>query len=315
MSEKLSDVVCCPDWGGHWLVRADAERACSALDEGVRFDLVYLDPPYGLGVEMAARTRRGEARGRRRAESGPSAYDDDRDVKALVEMLGRVATSICARMKPGGLFCLHMDHRAVHEAKVAMDAVFGRGAFVGEIVWAPGNGGRGRSFSITHQTILLYGRKPAERGLVRWRSDHPTMREPFAPTSLAMHFKQRDEGGRLYRERTIGQKTYRYYADEGRRIGSVWTDISAMVANTPLMKEGTGYPTQKPERLLERIILAATDEGDTVADLMCGSGTTLAVAARLGRRFVGGDQSPLALSTTEDRLRRAGISFCYAETR
>ena len=154
---------------------------------------------------------------------------------------------------------------------------------------------------------------PRERKLVRGRTDHPSLREPFSSTSLAMHFKARDADGRAYRDRKIGDKTYRYYADEGRRIGSVWTDIPAMVANTPLLREGTGYPTQKPERLLERIVLAATEPGDIVADLMCGSGTTLAVAARLGRRFAGGDVSELAISVTSERLRRAGVPFCYAE--
>jgi site-specific DNA-methyltransferase (adenine-specific) len=297
---------------GNVLVRADAVRACELLEDDLRFDLVYLDPPYGLGVEMAARTQKGEARGRRQSASGPAAYDDLQPVAGLVSMLTDVARTISTKMAKGALFCLHMDHRAVHEAKIAMDGVFGAGAFAGEIIWAPGNGARGRGFSTTHQTILLYARKPSERKLVRWRASDPALREPYASTSLSMHFRNRDEDGRLYRERAIGGKTYRYYADEGRRMGSVWSDIPAMVANTPILREGTGYPTQKPERLLERIILAASDEGDTVADLMCGSGTTLAVAARLGRRFVGADASPLALSVTVERLKRGEIPFCYA---
>jgi site-specific DNA-methyltransferase (adenine-specific) len=82
------------------------------------------------------------------------------------------------------------------------------------------------------------------------------------------------------------------------------------VANTPLRRESTGYPTQKPERLLERIVRASSREGDMVADLMCGSGTTLVVAARLGRRFVGGDKSRLAIEVTEKRLQKEGVSFC-----
>jgi site-specific DNA-methyltransferase (adenine-specific) len=124
-----------------------------------------------------------------------------------------------------------------------------------------------------------------------------------------MHFRNVDEDGRHYRERVVGGKAYRYYADAGRRLGSIWTDIPAMVANTPLRKEGTGYPTQKPERLLERIIRASSREGATVADLMCGSGTTLAVAARLGRRFVGGDRSPLAIEVASKRLTAQGVAF------
>ena len=142
-----------------------------------------------------------------------------------------------------------------------------------------------------------------------YNADDPTLREPYAETSQKMHFGNVDAEGRRYRERVIKGKAYRYYADEGRRLGSVWTDVPAMVANTPLRSEGTGYPTQKPERLLERIIAASSREGAVVADLMCGSGTTLAVAARLGRRFAGGDREPLAVEIASRRLAGQGVGF------
>ncbi len=212
------------------------------------------------------------------------------------------------RMNNHATLYLHMDYRAIHEAKVAADRVFGRAAFIGEVVWAPGNGARGaRGFSVTHQNILLYGRK--NRKGTTWHTDHALLREPYAKTSLNMHFTQTDEDGRRYRERTVGKKTYRYYADVGRRLGSVWSDIPSMVANTPLLKEGTGYPTQKPEKLLERIIRASSSPGDTVADPMCGSGTTLVVAARLGRHFIGSDISPVAIEVARGRLDAAKIPY------
>lgn len=203
-----------------------------------------------------------------------------------------------------------MDYRAIHEAKVAMDRVFGRRAYIGEVVWAPGNGARGaRGFSVTHQNLLLYGRK--QKKGTTWNTDHPLLREPYAETSLSMHFKNVDDDGRRYRERTIKGKTYRYYADEGRRLGSVWGDIPSMVANTPLMKEGTGYPTQKPMKLLERIIRASSKEGDVVMDPMCGSGTTLVVAAMLGRSFIGSDVSPVAIEVARGRLDEAGVDYAF----
>jgi site-specific DNA-methyltransferase (adenine-specific) len=119
-----------------------------------------------------------------------------------------------------------------------------------------------------------------------------------------MHFQNVDADGRAFRERTINGKAYRYYRDAGRRLGSVWTDCPAMRANTPLNPETTGYPTQKPEKLLERIILACTKPGARVLDPMCGSGTTVVVAKRLGRKAVGIDQSPLACELTRARLAR-----------
>jgi site-specific DNA-methyltransferase (adenine-specific) len=124
-----------------------------------------------------------------------------------------------------------------------------------------------------------------------------------------MHFTQEDAEGRRYRERTIGGRTYRYYADEGRAIGSVWTDCPAMIANTPLQQESTGYPTQKPRKLLERIVRASSREGGLVVDPFCGSGTTLVAAAGLGRTFVGCDIGELAIETTSSRLAAEGVAF------
>jgi site-specific DNA-methyltransferase (adenine-specific) len=202
---------------------------------------------------------------------------------------------------------LHLDHRAVHEAKVLCDRVFGRAAFLGEIVWAPGNGARGsrRGPGITHQTLLLYA---AGRDFV-WNARDPSLREPFAATSLAMHFSRVDGDGRRYRERSIGGRTYRYWADEGRALGSVWTDCPAMVANTPLRREATGYPTQKPLALLDRIVRASSREGARIVDPFCGSGTTLLAAARLARSFTGCDIGELAVETSAQRLRAEGVVF------
>ena len=300
--------------GEHRLFFGDALGVCRALPEGERFDLVYLDPPFASGGVMKSRDGRGQARGRVGASGGRAAYGDPADADALVAMLLPRLDAIRERMSERATLYLHLDHRAVHEAKVACDGLFGRGAFLGEVVWIPGNGARGaRGFAVTHQTLLLYARSARDRKSTTYNAEDPALREPFAETSRAMHFRHRDEAGRLYRERHIGGRTYRYYADEGRRLGSVWADLPAMRANTPLRREGTGYPTQKPEPLLERIVRASSREGDTVADFMCGSGTTLVVAARLGRRFVGGDVGELAVATTRARLDAAGVAYGFEE--
>ena len=279
------------------LFHADALEACRALATPL-FDLVYLDPPFNVGGAFAARTRAGEARGRRTKASGPDAYHDAWGGRtSFLAMLRPRLLALREVMKPQASLWLHLDYRTVHYAKVMCDEIFGPGAFCGEIVWVPGNGARGRGPSTTHQTLLIFSRDARGAARVLWNSDDPALREPFAATSLEMHFRKRTPDGRLYRERIIAGKTYRYFADRGRKLGSVWSDIPGMNANTPLRKEGTGYPTQKPERLLERIIRAASQPGDTVGDLMCGSGTTLVVAARLGRRFVGSDSSSPAPPT------------------
>jgi site-specific DNA-methyltransferase (adenine-specific) len=223
----------------------------------------------------------------------------------FLTMLAPRLVQMHAALSDRGTLWIHLDYRAVHDVKVLADSVFGRRGFVSEVIWVPGNGGRRRSsLSVTHQTILIYSRTPD----FIYNKNAACLREPYAETSLKMHFQNQDADGRFYRERTINQKSYRYYADEGRRLGSVWSDCPAMRANAPLYSEATGYPTQKPESLLERIVLASTLPGSTVLDPMSGSGTTLAVAKRLGRKFAGCDQSPVALETITRRLATVQIA-------
>lgn len=282
------------------LVRCDAvDLARHVPSTGAQ--LAYLDPPFCVGVVFGARRRVGGSRA-----SGRFAYDDRwPSMDAYLAWLERRIAVARECLATDGTMWLHLDYRAVHEAKALCDRVFGRSSFLGEVVWVPGNGARGarRGPAMTHQTLLLYAR--SRRGFV-WNAADPSLREPFAATSLAMHFTHLDGRGRRYRERTVNGRTYRYYADQGRAIGSVWTDCASMVANTPLRRESTGFPTQKPVKLLERIVRASTSEGALVVDPFCGSGTTLVASARLGRSFVGCDTGALAIATAVRRLRREG---------
>jgi len=294
------------------LLHEDAILALRRLQlAGLKPDLVYLDPPYNVGVDFSAGVKSDSPRSRRNPTKGQVAYSDRwGGIDAFLSFLEETIVAVHQTMSARALLWLHMDQRAIHDAKVICDRVFGRSAFRGEVIWAPGNGARGkRGPAMTHQTLLVYSRDPSAKALYTWNSEDPTLREPYASTSLEMHFRELDSEGRRFRERKIGTKTYRYYADQGRRLGSIWTDIPAMVANTPIHKETTGYPTQKPERLLERIILLSSNPGDLVCDPMCGSGTTLAVAARLRRPFIGIDQSPIAIDIAGQRLLGARVKF------
>ncbi|MGO9832695.1 MAG: DNA-methyltransferase [Polyangiaceae bacterium] len=287
---------------GNLLVRCDAAHLGGYVRARTA-QLAYLDPPFGVGASFGARTGKGGLRSR-----GRVAYEDRwPSIDAYLAWLEERLAVVRECLSSEGTMWLHLDHRAVHEAKTACDRVFGRAAFLGEVVWVPGNGARGprRGPGITHQTLLLYANG---RDFV-WNARDPGLREPFAPTSLAMHFRQRDTSGRLYRERTIGGRTYRYYADEGRAIGSVWNDCPGMVANTPLLRETTGYPTQKPVALIERIVRASSRTRGLVIDAFCGSGTTLVAASRLGRAFAGCDVGQLAIETSRRRLDAEGARY------
>ena len=281
------------------------EVARRCVDEGLAFDLIYLDPPFGIGTTHGARTRIGESR----AHKTSIAYDDEwHGIDAFLAALELRLIAFRALLSPRATMYMHLDHRTVHEAKVLCDRVLGRDAFRGEIVWAPGNGARTRtSWGATHQTLLVYtadARRAPNPPRWIFHADDPLLREPYADNSSARHFRERD--GVRVRERTVqlasGPKTYRYEHAHGRRLGTVWTDAPAMAANTPQSKQTTGYPHQKPEKLLERVLRASSDEGSLVFDPFCGSGTTLVVAARLGRRVVGCDAGGLAIEVARRRL-------------
>ena len=286
------------------LLRGDCLEVLNTGRVSRLVDLAYLDPPFNAGGERGARQKQGER------VNGKLAYRDAwGGLDAFLTMLEPRLVAVREVLSPVGSLWLHLDHRAVHDAKVTADRVFGRSAFQGEVVWVPGNGGKRRTGpSVTHQTILIYARG---REMI-WNGDDPALRERHAATSLRMHFKNVDADGRNYRDRHVAGKTYRYYADLGRRIGSVWTDCPSMRANTPLIKEATGYPTQKPESLLERIVRAASHPDSVVLDPMHGSGTTLAVAERLRRSWVGIDQSPLAHRVAKQRLQGLCQSLALA---
>lgn len=288
-------------------LRGDARDALATLPPGAA-SLVYADPPFA--VERAFRARPVEGEVRERAH-GPRAYDDTwPSLAAYVDWLTtRLALAYRALSDTGTLW-VHLDHHAVREVQSALATMLGSAAFAGEIVWVPGNGKKARrGVPRAHQTLLVY----AKSDRYSWNDRAEEARVPYADTSLAMHFGKRDEAGRAYRDRTVGKKTYRYYADEGRAVGSVWTDCPAMLANTPLRAETTGYPTQKPEKLLARIVALATAPGDLVVDPFAGSGTTLAVAAAMGRRFFGSDVGALSEATIRARLASVDTTYGVAE--
>ncbi|MDB4936042.1 MAG: hypothetical protein JWP87_3014 [Labilithrix sp.] len=284
------------------LVRADARELGAYVTAGSA-DVAYLDPPFKVEKSFGARVVKG-ARAR-----GPIAYDDTwPSLEAYLAWLEERIAVARDLLSPRGTLWLHLDSRAVHEAKVLCDRVFGARRFRGEVIWVPGNGSKSKSGpGMGHQTLLLYARGADPI----WNGKDPSMRAPFAATSQSMHFTRTDESGRRYRDRIVSGKTYRYYADEGRAIGSVWTDCPAMTANTPLMAETTGYPTQKPVKLLDRIIRATSDVGSLVVDPFAGSGTTLVAAAAAKRNFVGSDMGELAIATVRTRLDAAGVAYRF----
>ncbi|MFX0030199.1 MAG: DNA-methyltransferase, partial [Candidatus Hermodarchaeota archaeon] len=198
-------------------------------------------------------------------------------------------------LKQSGTFYCHCDANAVFDLKQICDKIFRRQFFRREIIWNVGSVSGFKSqvkgWVRQHDTILYYT-----------KSDDFTFNKQYTPYKedyIKKMFRYRDEDGRLYRKRRDGKQ----YLDEkpGNLIGDVWNDIYSYQTRTR-SKEYLGYPTQKPEELLERIILASSNEGDLVADFFCGTGTTLAAAHKLNRNWIGIDNNPRAIDLCKKRL-------------
>jgi site-specific DNA-methyltransferase (adenine-specific) len=252
-----------------------------ALPDGA-FQLVYADPPFNTGARRRRVTLRTTAAsdgdrvgfgGRRyRTERlGEAAYDDRFDdylafLRPRLEHAHRL-------LAPTGTLYLHLDQREAHYVKVALDGLFGRDAFLNEVIWAYDYGGRARRrWPAKHDTILVYVR---ERDRYFFDAD-AVEREPYLAPALA--------------------------GPEKAARGKLPTDVWWHTIVSPTGREKTGYPTQKPEGVLRRIVQASTRPGDWVLDFFAGSGTLGAVAAALGRRYVLIDSNPQAVEIMRRRL-------------
>ncbi len=289
------------------LVQGDNRQALSELAGELheQVTLAYLDPPFLTGRAHEAIVKDPAVRAKDRggplkARARTFAFDDCWSSRAeYLASIGQRLVLIRDLLAPHGSVVVHVDPKTSHYIKVLGDEIFGEEAFASEIIWRYRRWpSKTPNFQRVHDVLL------------RWRKDPKTKPrfntpyEPLAASTLATWGtnKQRaviEKDGRRARSSTTEE------ASKGVPMGDVW-EIGVLA---PISRERTGYPTQKPEALLERLVLALSDPGDLVLDPYAGSGTTLAVAARLGRRFVGIDQSEVALGIATHRLENAGIRF------
>ncbi len=313
------------------LVHGDALDVALALaDQGLRakVDLLYLDPPYLSGVDYDHEERlEGTATGRiARTVAYRDRWGEGR--AAYLDMLLPRLAAMRPLLKPTGSIWIQVDWRANHLVRALCDEIFGRDRFLNEIVWrrAPNLGRQARSgqFGRTLDTLIVYGGGPearlipperlvpVARGAAKLDGEtgrYFTLapRGDYTDVSVARLEKE----GRIYRS-SSGNVSVKYWLekdDEGRLckrqpIDALWIDIAPL--RHAKAEERTGYPTQKPRALLERIIESACPAGGLVVDLFAGSGTTAAAAMRLGHSFVVADESPVAVATTRSRLLREG---------
>ena len=238
-------------------------------------DLIYADPPFNSKRTVGPTKRHQTTFNDRHGEG----------VRGFLDFLKPRFMEMHRLLSPAGCLYVHLDWRMVHYAKVMLDEEFGRDHFLNEIIWSYRSGGVAkRWFARKHDTLLSYAKEVGGHTFNRLRQgEYRTL--DLRMSSDGRPFKQ-TRNGRLY------------FHPEGPAISDVW-DIPFL---STVSKERVGYPTQKPEALLNRVIQASSNEGDVVADFFCGSGTTLAVAARLKRRWMGCDINPEAVAITKKRL-------------
>jgi DNA modification methylase len=283
------------------VVQGDNLAALGALagELAGRVALAYLDPPFLTGRLHARVHRSRDERSGKILRALSPAFDDRWDDLAsyLAALRDRIE-AVRALLAPSGCMVVHVDPRTSHYVKVLCDEVFGEQAFASELVWRYRRWpSKTPNFQRVHDVLLRYVRDPSEP------PRFVQLYEPLAPSTRATwgDKKQRAivaDDGRRARSSTTEE------ASPGAPLGDVW-DIGIVA---PVAHERTGYPTQKPEALLERLLRACTREGDLVLDPYAGSGTTLAVAWRLGRRALGIDQSPVAIQVIRERLAAAGAT-------
>lgn len=308
----------------------DVARALAAEGLQAKVDLVYVDPPFASQMAYVHEARLdGPADGR---VVRTTAYDDrwERDgIGSYLDMLAPRLEALVGLLAPAGSLWVHVDWRASYLVRVLLDELMGREAFVNEIVWrrAPNLGRQAAShqFGRTLDTLVVYGKpraklvpptrlEPIDRGAVRWddkgRPFTTAPRGDYTDESIA----RLDAEGRVHRTAS-GRVYVKYFLVENadgthgreRRVDALWTDVPPLRHSRS--GERTGYPTQKPRALLDRVIASGSPAGGLVVDLFGGSGTTGESAHSLGRRFVVGDASPLAIGTARARLLRAGAPF------
>ena len=256
---------------------------------GESFRLIYIDPPFNTGRTQSrkrlktVRDANGDRTGfggrrYRTTVLGESAFADSfDDYPAFLAPRLREARRVLA---PDGSFFLHMDYREIHYCKVLLDGIFGRDSFVNEIVWAYDYGARSkRRWSPKHDNILWYAKDP-RRYVYRYNDID---RVPYMAPGLA--------------------------GPEKAARGKTPTDTWWQTVVSPNGKEKTGYATQKPLALLNRIVRVHSDPGDRVLDFFAGSGTTGEAAARNGREAVLADNNPQAIETMAKRLAFAAPAF------
>jgi len=296
-------------WGDNLLVMSSLLEQLTG-----RIDLIYIDPPFATGADFSLAVPVGD--GEEELLREPSIVEEKayRDtwgsgLPSFLDMLGSRLELMRDLLSPTGTIYVHLDYRTAHSARLLLSEIFGEDNFVNQLIWAypASSAATTNFFTRSHNVIWMFAKSAEER---HFDASDPAVLMPYSDRVL--NSLRQDEEGRWYYLRggsyggkKLSDRVYVEDPERGAYPRDVWTDIPYVRART---EEFQGYDTQKPERLLARIIAASSRPGDLVADFFVGSGTTPAVAEKLGRRWIVADLGRFAIHTTRKRL--MGIEGC-----
>lgn len=277
-----------------------------------KVDLIYIDPPFDSKADYKKNIAlKGQSISNDNTSFEEKQYTDlwSND-EYLQFMYERLVLSKELLSDIGSIY-LHCDWHKSHHLRMILDEIFGPSCFANEIIWCYSIGGKGKKFfARKHDNIFYYTKSPSSQNIHIFNGEDPNVRMERKPNS---HMKLKvDEDGRSYQSKIDKKsgKEYRYYTDEGKIPEDYWTDIEQLNRED---KERLDYPTQKPEKLLKRIIAASSNRDSIVFDFFMGSGSFQSVAMKLGRRFIGADINLGAIQTTTQRLIKVADELRQAE--
>ena len=286
------------------LILGDNKLAIDSLlkDFENKINLIYFDPPFATGGEFNLKILIGENIQFSNSQRwiNKVAYDDywKGGIDAYLNFMYMRLLLMKKLLSDSGSIYIHLDWHMVHYLKIIMDEIFGPDNFRNEIIWAyPAASVQTRNFFVRSYDAILFYTKSDDYVF----NDDPNIYMEYS--DRVKKALKKDEKGIYYHRggshngKKLSQKVY--IEQNGVFPRDVWNDIPYVRANTI---EYQGFSTQKPERLLKRIILASTNKGDIVADFFCGSGTTLVAAEKLGRRWIGCDFSNFAVNMAYKRI-------------
>jgi site-specific DNA-methyltransferase (adenine-specific)/adenine-specific DNA-methyltransferase len=287
-------------WGDNKLILSSLKAGAlrQQVEDAGGLKLIYIDPPFDVGADFSMDIEIGGETFHKEANLLEQiAYRDTwgRGADSFISMMYERLILMHELLAPDGSIYVHCDWRVTQFLRSILDEVFGRNAFVNEVIWStPGGGASGKRFSRKHYTILFYSRA-SEEGAWTFNTD-----------AVRVEYETENVGPQTYHFETNKKKRPGFKEgftwtpnEDGKICPDVWTDIKALYGPS---REILGYPTQKPEALLERILKASSNEGDLVADFFVGSGTTAAAAEKLGRKWIATDLGKFGIHTTRKRL-------------